>query len=201
MKRETLLDELKKMVSLAKKKNGIKLEDIFHILAGRGYAALLIVFSLPFCFPVTIPGLSFPFGAVLAFCGLRIAFAKKLWWPKWILNREVSVDQIEQIVSKVTRGLTYLQKVLHPRLVFLIQNPVLHRLHGVMIFILAILLCLPIPLPFSNMVCALPLLFFGLAFLEDDGFALIIAYLLSLLCFAAFLALYLFGKAVITSWF
>jgi hypothetical protein len=198
---ESFLDSLRHMVAVAKEQNGIKLEQVFHILAGRGYAALLIVFSFPFCFPVTIPGTSFPFGAVLAFCGLRIAFAKHLWWPEWILNKTLTPAQIEDVVNKATRGLTYLQKVLHPRLCVLTQNPWLHRFHGCTIFVLAVLLSLPIPFPFSNMICALPLLFFGLGLLEDDGYAIIIAYVLACLCLIAFMALFIFGKAILTSIF
>lgn len=201
MRQQSFLDELRKIEAVALKEDGITIENIFHVLAGKGYAALLILFSIPFCFPITIPGMSFPFGMVLAFCGLRIAFGQKLWWPEWVLRKRVTAKQTSDIVNAIAKSLQRLQKVLHPRMVFLTQNPWLHRLHGVTIFILAVFLSLPIPLPFSNMICALPLLFFGFGFLEDDGVAIVIAYVLSVVCFVAFALLFLFGKSVITQLF
>ena len=118
----------------------ITLHEIFLVLSGKGYAALLVILSLPFCLPIQIPGFSTPFGLILAFLGLRIAFAKRLWWPKKWLSKAIDSKKVEKLANMGLKVAKKLQKVLHQRLLFMIENPLLHRLHGLIIFGLALLL-------------------------------------------------------------
>ena len=48
------------------------LGQLEEVLKGRGFALFLLLMSLPFAFPVSIPGLSIPFGIVIMILGLRI---------------------------------------------------------------------------------------------------------------------------------
>ncbi len=174
--------------------NPVTLGTICEKLSGRGYGVLITLFSLPFCFPISIPGLSTPFGFVLAFLGLRVAFAKEPWWPKWILNKEVSYDVLNMVITKAFAVVQKLQKVLKPRLIVLSTHPIFHRLHGLLIFALAVLLSLPLPIPLTNMLTAVPIFCLGLGLLEDDGVAIIIAYVLALICFITFAGIFYFGN-------
>ena len=186
------LEELLKESSLT---GSITLGRVCDILSGRGYAVLLILFSFPFCFPISIPGLSTPFGLLLAFLGLRLAFGKKPWWPKWILSKEVSHATLQSIFNKLQGALSRLEKALHPRLLMLVQHPLAHRAHGLLICALSLLLSLPLPIPFSNTLSALPILCLGLGLLEDDGVFVIIAYALSLVSFTFFGFIFWLGGA------
>jgi hypothetical protein len=193
--RESFIDSLQRILDLCKEVPEITIRQIFSILSGKGYAALLIIFSLPFCTPIQIPGFSTPFGLVLAFIGLRIVFAKRLWWPKWILDKKLKSEHVEKAVRVTIKGVQVLQKVLHPRLQILTENPILHRLHGILVFVFALFLSLPLPIPMTNLLAALPILFIGLGLLEDDGAAILIAYLLALMNLGLFIGLFLIGKA------
>lgn len=192
-RRNLLAEKLNELLSLA---NGeaVSLGKILHVLAGRGQAVLLILFSLPFCQPIQIPGFSTPFGILLCFIGLRIAFGHKVWLPKTILERQISfktLKKISEIAVKITNKLRFL---ISTRLTWLVTNPFLHLIHGLMIALLGVLLALPIPFPMTNFFTAYPILAFGLAFLEDDGVMIIIAYALSLICLLFFASLIWFGK-------
>lgn len=189
------LDDKLELILKESKDQKMTLGRVCQILSGRGYAVLLILFSLPFCFPISIPGLSTPFGLLLAFLGLRLAFGKRLWWPKWILAKEVSHSTLKSVIGKLQGALLRLEKVLHPRLLFLVKHPLAHRLHGLLIFALSLFLSLPLPIPFSNTLSALPLLCLGLGLLEDDGVLVIIAYSLSLVCFLFFGFIFWYGGA------
>jgi len=57
---------------------GVTIGKVVEILRGRGLDVLVILLALPFCTPIPLPGLSTPFGLVLMFLGLRIAFRN---WP------------------------------------------------------------------------------------------------------------------------
>lgn len=190
----SFIDSLRILEKKADETDGIQLEEIFHVLSGKGYATLLVLFSFPFCLPVQIPGFSTPFGFLLCFLGLRIAFAKRLWWPKWILEKKLKSSQIKSLSQHIIKRVIFFKKIIHPRMGFLTTNPILIRLHGLLVFVLSILLSLPLPIPFSNMLSAIPILFIGLGLLEDDGLMIILSYLLALVCFLAFFGLYLLGK-------
>jgi len=178
-------------VSLDVKK--ISLQQMFTHLSGRGYAAILIIFTLPFCLPIQIPGVSTLFGLVLAFIGLRVCLGRELWWPHWILKKEIESVHLQKWLLETIKIVKMIQKILHPRLIMLTQNHFFHRLHGFMIFVLALLLALPLPIPLTNLLCAFPLLFIGMGLLEDDGLFIIIGYILAFTCFSVFTAIFIFG--------
>lgn len=192
---QSFIEMLKRILEQAKGTDGLKVKEIFAILAEKRYAAILVMFSFPFCIPIQIPGFSTPFGIILSFIGLRIAFGKKPWWPEWILEKKMSSQHIEKLANKTINIVLLLQKISYPRLIFLTQNSVLGRIHGILIFCLAIFLALPLPIPFSNMFAAFPIFFIGLGLLEDDGLMILFAYFLTLICLLTFLALFLFGRA------
>lgn len=189
----SFLELLQLIASKAKDTGGMTLKQIFVILSGKGYAALLILCSIPFCLPIQIPGFSTPFGIILGFIGVRIAFGKHLWWPSWILQKSLSSDQITTLVNAATGTIQKLQKVLHPRLLVLTQHPGCYRLHGMLVCLLAFFLALPLPIPFTNLLAAWPILFIGLGLLEDDGYAIMVGYFLAMICFTAFVLLFFLG--------
>lgn len=192
-RRNSLAEHLK---DLLKQTDGrdITLKMAMDHLAGRGHAVLLILFSLPFCLPIQIPGFSTPFGIIIAFIGLRISFGHRAWLPKALLEKKVSYHTLEKVSSVAIKITDKLRFIVSTKWVWLVQNQPFHTAHGLTITLLATLLMLPLPIPFTNLLAALPILAFGLAILEDDGLMIVIAYFLALICFTAFISLILFGK-------
>lgn len=171
----------------------IAYKTLFTYLTGRGYPVLLILLSIPFCLPISIPGLSTSFGLVAAFIGIRIAFGRHFWWPEWLMNKTISRATLERIIQKTIQITDYLQPILHPRMSYLTMNPTIHRLHGLVIFFLSMILAMPIPIPLTNMLPAIPILMISLGLLEDDGLFIIIGYILFLLCIFIFGILFWLG--------
>lgn len=194
MKRKnSLADSLKRLIDKANEQD-VTIQQILTFLARRGQALLLVLCSLPFCQPFQIPGISTPFGILLAFIGLRIAFGHRVWLPKLLLNKKIPYASLKKIASLAITITDKLRFFISTRLVWLVQTPSLRILHGIVISLLALLLALPLPIPLTNVLAAYPILFFGMAFLEDDGLMIIIAYSLATLCLAAFIGLIWFGK-------
>ena len=180
---------------------GLSLEELMAALEGKGHAAMITVLSLPFSQPIQIPGLSVPFGIVLFYSGLRIAFAQHPWLPGWLLVKKIPPATAMGLLEGMRKVSRMTEKILHPRWTFLCRRPGLHRLHGILIAFLSILLALPLPIPFSNMLAAVPILLLGLALLEDDGAFLVAGYLTAIPCMVFFGVLFLFGpKAVAAIW-
>lgn len=178
---------------------GLTLEELMTALEGKGHAAMITVLSLPFSQPIQIPGLSVPFGIVLFYSGLRIAFAQQPWLPGWLLVKKIPPSTALGLLEGMRKVSRMTEKILHPRWAFLCRRPALHRLHGILIAFLSILLALPLPIPFSNMLAAVPILLLALALLEDDGVFLIAGYLAAIPCMAFFGILFLFGPKAVTA--
>ncbi|WP_068470743.1 exopolysaccharide biosynthesis protein [Candidatus Protochlamydia phocaeensis] len=195
------LDSLQQILMLAQQTEEIKIEQMLFILAEKGYAALLILLSLPFCLPVQIPGFSTPFGLLLALIGLRMAFGKSQWWPQWILIKSLKSQSVITLAEKAISIVKWMQKILHPRLIFLTRSALFSRLNGLVVFVLSLFLSLPLPIPLTNLMSAVPLFCMGLGLLEDDGLMILVSYVLSLLCLLFFTGVFLFSFCQIKSIF
>lgn len=189
---------LKRVLDLTEEVSQVKIEQIFIILEKKELPALVVLFSLPFTFPLQIPGFSTPFGLLLALLGWRIAFSKPLWCPLFIRKKSFSSQNVAKLIKQTIKVVTYLQRFLKPRLCFMVDNPVFRSVNGFLIVILALILSLPLPIPLSNMLTAFPLVSLGLGLLKEDGIFVLIGYFLSLVCFAGFAALFLFGEALLS---
>lgn len=192
-RRNILIEQLEKLLTQAKP-DGISVETMLKTLEDKGHAAVLIILSLPFCLPIQIPGASTIFGLLIAFVGLRISFGHRSWLPKTLLEKTISYSALKKINFYTTKVIEKLRFFISTRWVWFIHQPALHIAHGITIALLAGLLALPLPIPLTNIVVALPILAFGLAMLEDDGLLIIIAYVLSFLAFTLFFILFLYGK-------
>lgn len=196
----SLKEQLNLLVNTSQSEN-LSIGKILEILGDKGQALLIILFSLPFCQPIQIPGFSTPFGLVLFFIGLKIAFQRPLWLPKTLMQKKIPQKILKKMTTIAIKITEKLQFLISTRCVFLVKNPYLHRIHGLTIAFLAVLLALPLPIPFTNLLAAYPLLFFGLAIIEDDGCMILMSYGLSFVCFIFFLTLLFFGKEALTNLF
>jgi len=194
----SFFDSLKQILELTSEQKEIKLRRIFKILSGKGYAALLIIFSLPFCIPIQIPGFSTPFGIILAFLGLRVAFGKHPWWPKWVLEKKFQSERIKKLIKKTMKAVKFMQRGLKPRLLLFTKNALFHRLNGLLVALLSLLLALPLPIPFTNLMTATPILCIGLGLLEDDGIFILLGYFLTMAALGVFFAIFVFGAELST---
>ncbi len=193
-KNSSVVHSLQKIIEITHKRKKIHIEEIFTLLAGKDYSVLLIICSFPFCLPIQIPAVSTPFGILLAFLGLRLIFFKHLWWPQFLLRKSLKASHIRGFATKALSVIKILQKVTHPRLTILTHHPFLHKLHGLLIFILGLILSLPLPIPFTNLLSAIPLLLLGIGLLEEDGIVIILAYCLAALAGIALIALFVWGE-------
>ena len=182
----------------------LKLSEIIEVLHGRAYLILLIILSLPFCMPIPLIGLSVPFGVVIALIGLRLALRQEPWLPERILRIGVPPKLARQLLTGMLKIVLKMEKLLRPRLTFLVDSPFWHHLYGGIICFCGCLLLLPLPIPFSNVLPAIPVILLSGALLERDGYfaiAGLLAFSVNVLFFGA---LFLGGAAVIhwlESWF
>lgn len=166
----------------------ITLGDLMDQLEGRVYTMLLVLLSLPFCQPVLLPGLSTPFGVVIALLGLRFSMRQRPWLPQRLLATKLTAKFLPAVMRGSAKLLGAMEKLLHPRLIWLFEYRLTQFLAGSAIFVCGLFLLLPLPIPLSNMIPALTVVLAAAAFSERDGYCLIAAgllFVLTLLFFAA----------------
>lgn len=168
------------------KNKSISIEKILHLLSGKGRALIVIFLALPFCQPIQIPGFSIPFGIVIAFFGIRMAFGKHVWLPKMVLSKKITPASLQKITKKSLLLVKKMKRVVHPRLNGICRGPYMQMINGLAIFILGIFLALPLPIPLTNLASAWSIFLIALGVLEDDGLLVLAGYLISLLTLSFF---------------
>lgn len=162
--------------------------ELEAILQGRGAALLVMIFVLPFVFPIPIPGLSIPFGVVVMLMGMRIAMGRKPSLPRMILKYQVKYSVLKNIVSAGLKFCKLMEKVVKPRMHFLQKWPGMLNLIGVGIASGGFLLFLPIPpvIPASNCVPAISVLLLTAGMIERDGLMVLAGYLTNIIAYVYF---------------
>lgn len=162
---------------------GLAIGEMIEILQGRGLQAVVILLCLPFLSPVTIPGISIPFGLAIALSGVRLALGRKPWLPQTVLRRRISYPALEKMVQVGCSFYGRLEKLVRPRWLFVFEGPGMLALLGATITVAGIFLSLPIPPPFplTNTIPGLAIILFSLGLMERDGRLVLAGYGLTLL--------------------
>jgi len=152
----------------------IAVSDLLLALQHRALGALLFIFALPNVLP-TPPGTSAVLGAPLVFLAAQLTLGMRPWLPQIIAGRSIARKDFAALILRAAPWLARAETLLRPRLQFLAHRP-MENVVGLICFILAVVLFLPIPL--GNMLPALAICFLGLGVVERDGLWIIAGTLL-----------------------
>jgi hypothetical protein len=147
----------------------VTLHEVIETLGGRGYVLIMLLLALPFITPIPLPGLSTPFGLAIALIALRLSLGQKPWLPRRIQQKELPRGFFGRLFAGAEKVLRFLEKFLRPRLTVLTDRPLLRQLHAVLLFVAALALLLPLPIPFTNTFPAWAILLVAAGLLERDG--------------------------------
>ena len=175
----------------------VTLREVLEVTSHRGYIVLLILLAIPFCTPIPLPGISTPFGLVIAFIGLRFALGQKAWLPARLLDVKLPprfLPRVLQATAKLVRGL---ERFLKPRLCGMLRWRFTHRVIGAIICAAGLLLTLPVPIPFSNALPALAILLLAAALLEEDGCVALLGGVIFVVAVGFFTAIFLGGAEAV----
>ena len=154
----------------------LTLGEVVTVLQGRAWTLVLILLTLPFITPLPLPFLSTPFGLAIALISLRMALGQKPWLPERLLAKPLPPGFFGAVLRFSGRVLRALEKLLRPRMAWLAETPALARIHALAMGIAAIVLLLPLPIPFSNAFPAWLILLVAGGLLERDGVAILAGY-------------------------
>lgn len=152
----------------------LRLSEVISFFGPKGHALLSLFFVLPFLQPIPIPGLSVVLGVCISFFGFFMFLGRPPWLPERVAKIEVEKKFLLRVTLALESLLKKIERVVRPRLSEVCERRGFQALHGFLIGWHALLLALPLPIPFSNMIPAVCLWLIALGSLEED-FAVILA--------------------------
>lgn len=187
-KRSPLLNHLDDIEALCAKTNP-SLQQIIDIFGEEGHYLTLLFMILPFLQPIPLLGLSTPFGILIAVVACFAYVKKPAVVPKSWANKTLPAKTVLQIAETSEKIFEKISKVVRSRMPVMFKDP-FRTISFVLIVINALLMSLPLPVPMSNSLPAWMIAINVLANLEEDGVLVIISYVMSLISFTFFVALY-----------
>lgn len=148
----------------------VSVADIFRAMGDRAFGALILIFALPNIIP-TPPGTSALTGAPLVFLSAQLMLGQLPWLPKIIAERSMTRGDFASIVNRISPWLARGERMLRPRLGFLIYPPAEYII-GLLCLVLSTVLVLPVPL--GNILPAIAICLFSFGILERDGLCVVL---------------------------
>lgn len=157
-------------------KRAVTLREVIYTLRGRAYLLLIILLVLPFIQPVPLPGLSTPLGLTIVLIALRLSLGQRPWLPMKIQRGRLPAGFFGRVMTFTERLIRFLESVLRPRWAWLTGIARLNQLHAVVMLGSALILLLPLPIPFSNVLPAWAIFLLACGLLERDGLFIALGY-------------------------
>ena len=177
---------LERIGDLAQHNEEVSIGMVVDSIGGRSFGPLLMLIGITLFSPLSgVPGMSFFMATfVLLIAGQMLLGRKHFWLPHYIFDRSVEHGKLEKALGWLAKPARAIDRVLKPRLTFLVHNG---GAYGVAAVCVVIGLCMPFMelVPFSASAAGLALLALGLALVVHDGLLV----LLALALFAATFAL------------
>jgi hypothetical protein len=176
---------------------GLTLQEVADRTGGRGGYLLLILLCLPFTTPVPLPGISSVIGAVILWVALTSGGEGGLRLPRWLGGKVVGSDRLRGVLRASGRLLGWIEKAVKPRGNGWLVTRTSRRLHALLMVWLAVLLMLPLPVPFTNSLPGYSIILLSACLMERDGRVIFVGYLVSLVASIYVVAALVGGMALI----
>jgi len=155
---------------------GITLEGFLNIIGEKGLFMSCMILTAPFLLPVSVPGMSIPFGTAIFLISLGILSNRPVLLPKRAMNHKISKRDLDLILNEILNILIPLERYIKPRLCFLVRGNTIRHINGTMVAFGAVLLVTPIIAPLGDFFPSYGILFISLGSLENDGYLVLAGY-------------------------
>lgn len=167
----------------------VPLRAVIEALRGRAYELLMILLVLPFVVPVSVPGMSTPFGVAIAAIALQLAAGRLPWLPRRVLEARLPAGFFGKVLRAARGVVRFLERFLRARLPALTGSRRMVGLHLAAVVVAALVLALPLPIPFTNTLPGWAILLLALGLMERDGLFILAGHAALALSIAYFLVL------------
>jgi hypothetical protein len=157
----------------------LPLSALLDSAGSHGFGMISGLLTIPMLLPIPLPlaGFSTIMGAGVALMGLQLALGfQQPFLPPRLARIALSPSVSKAILGGLTRILRPVERLARARLLRVSENAQLRRLLGVCLAWSAVLMGLPLPIPFTNMLPAYTILLLTIGILESDGLLILVGY-------------------------
>lgn len=159
---------------------------------GRGLYLAVILLSLVFIVPVSLPGVSTVLGVMIAILCFRLAFGLPPRLPRFLGDRPLPPAMRQRVLGGSVKFLRWVEKWVRPRQTRWLGRPAARTVNAVLMGLMACLLALPFPPlpPFTNSLPAYALILIAASTMEEDGYLVWVGYAVAIgtVIYLAFIA-------------
>ncbi|MEM8833455.1 MAG: exopolysaccharide biosynthesis protein [Pseudomonadota bacterium] len=149
----------------------ISIKALLEAFHERCFGFFLFLFALPAAIPLPGLGINTIIALPLLLLTGQIALGRHtVWMPNFIEKKEFASDSIKGAIEKTTPWLEKIEMIVAPRLGFMTSG-IGSKLVGLMAFVMAI--SVAIPLPLTNTVPSFGLAVIGIGLMMRDGLAIL----------------------------
>ncbi len=144
----------------------------------EGLLLLAAMLTLVFLIPVSIPGVSTLFGAVILLIGVSRLRRGPLWLPARVKKKTVAVESLRPALKQGLKWVLRLEKISRSnRLAALAEGRAVNLFNNLAFIAAALVLMAPFGfVPFSNTFPGLALLFYAVGLAQRDGVAILLGH-------------------------
>ncbi len=168
----------------------VRIADLIDSMEGAGFGLTLMVFSFGLIIPLPPPVPSIISMPLLVFAFQMMIGLKAPKLPKKFSNTTIKRSILATIMRKLTPYIMKVEKILRPRLLFMMSIPA-ERIVGGLIFLFAGFVLIPMPL--SNFVPGLGILIISFGLLGRDGLVMIFGIFIGFLGILVSVSVFLLG--------
>ncbi len=145
--------------------------DLLEGLHERGFGFLLFIFALPAALPLPGLGVNVIIALPLLFLTTQQAMGRhRIWIPEWMKYKSINRNSFEGFVDAAVPYVQKLEILVRPRLGFITRGVFSHII-GVLGMVMALSICVPLPL--TNTVPAFGIALMAIGVIMRDGLAVI----------------------------
>ncbi len=156
----------------------LSLRELLATFGDEGLLLLVMLLTLVFLIPVSIPGVSTVFGGAILLVGISRLSRRPLWLPRRLQDRVLPAERLRPALGAGLRWVRRMERISRPRRLHALADGRVARLVTDLAFILAsLLLMLPFSfVPFSNTLPAVALLLYSIGMIQRDGGAILLGH-------------------------
>lgn len=117
--------------------------------------------------------------------------------PRKFEELRLSPEQVQKMVEVAYKVQKFLSRFLKKRKAEFFHSSLVRKVNLLTFIGCAGLLGLPLPIPLSNTIPAIPILLMAFAYLEEDGYAMILSWFFALMALSFFVGLAFFAQELI----
>ncbi len=175
----SLGEQLAAVIARLPETGTMTLADLLAQLGDEGLLVISILLTLVFLIPVSIPGVSTVFGAVILLVGISRLSGRPLWIPRRLAQRQLPTERLRPALVGGMTWVRRLERISRPhRLRGLVDGRLSSVFNDLAFILAALLLMAPFGfVPFSNTLPAIALLAYAIGFIQRDGGAVLLGHL------------------------